>query len=118
MNDIKIKPCPFCGNSEEVRVTQHGGYGVNCVCGGMYYDNHDTSTEAIKAWNIRKIETDKWINVEDSLPEDNSIPYFVFSIGGYYEIAKYSYLKNRWYTGTAWVDQVTHWMPLPDPPEK
>ena len=50
---MKIKRCPFCGGKEEVRVTNHGGWGVNCICGGMFLNNSSSSEEAIKKWNNR-----------------------------------------------------------------
>lgn len=52
MKKDKLKPCPFCGG-EEVRITHHGGFGVNCLCGGMFYDSDDTAEEARKGWNKR-----------------------------------------------------------------
>jgi len=51
----------------------------------------------------------EWISVEDKLPEKGT--GFVITQNGYA-----MYLKGEWnlYTGAG---DITHWMPLPEPPE-
>ena len=51
MNE-ELKPCPFCGSNEEVRVTKHGYFGVNCICGCSLF-GFETGHKAIEAWNKR-----------------------------------------------------------------
>jgi hypothetical protein len=83
----------------------------------------------------------EWISVKDRLPEDGtgwltvygSIPNLRFFVGpGYYDYAKKEWLSRflnyRARTDAANLvtdqieylpfEQVTHWMPLPKPPEK
>ena len=54
MNEIKLKPCPFCGG--EARLTQYypgRNYSVQCsVCGAitLHYTN---AVDAARAWNRR-----------------------------------------------------------------
>ena len=83
----------------------------------------------------------QWISVKDRLPEDGtgwltvygSIPNLRFFVGpGYYDFAKKEWLSRflnyRARTDAANLvtdqieylpfEQVTHWMPLPEPPEE
>ena len=69
MSEIKLKPCPFCGNSDRrvgIRRVRNSGYKVvcgNCGASGTYItikEWHDTKMiaqgQAIKAWNRRHKE--------------------------------------------------------------
>lgn len=31
MNDIKLRPCPFCGGKPEMKITKYGGSYVMCT---------------------------------------------------------------------------------------
>ena len=62
MADIKLKPCPFCGDAWiYASVGDYGsgyesfGYRVECVCGYAWkaIGWHKTKQEAIDAWNRR-----------------------------------------------------------------
>lgn len=75
----------------------------------------------------------RWISVEDALPEKDG-EYLVFT--EYEDVFKCTFdsnEENKWgfeedyrdpdtlgWEGTTWtaVETVTHWMPLPEPPEK
>lgn len=61
----------------------------------------------------------EWISVEDRMPEI-AVRVDVFSRGERYANAWYSGEKYGWehqqYYGAFHVGEVTHWMPLPDPP--
>lgn len=60
----------------------------------------------------------KWIDVNDRLPDKSG--YYLVVTTGFYKsdrahIEKYSINENlHWYG----LRDVTHWMPLPEPPEK
>jgi hypothetical protein len=65
-----------------------------------------------------------WISVKDRLPElwDD---YLAFGYGPTIPascfVAVYDPKSNKWYdmhTDWDWSDVITHWMPLPEPPEK
>lgn len=66
----------------------------------------------------------KWIPVTERLPEEGS--EILVSRGGFIGsmMNVYSYLgEDRWeddygYFGTAEEEGITHWMPLPEPPER
>lgn len=51
--DPNPKPCPFCGNTEEIEV-QYRGLGLYCVwCGkcGARGSQRNTERSAIRKWN-------------------------------------------------------------------
>ena len=52
-NDIKLKPCPFCGNTN-LYYTIGRVYAVECAdCGGKIVGPFKTAEEANDAWNTR-----------------------------------------------------------------
>jgi hypothetical protein len=63
----------------------------------------------------------RWIPVSERLPEKNE-PVCV-SCGGKVTVGTYSPMMDDWWalvlpaTGVQPTDSVTHWMPLPEPPE-
>lgn len=97
-----------------------------------YYEAQVALTRAKKI--IRDAPTvNRWISVEDALPEKDG-EYLVFT--EYEDVFKCTFdsnEENKWgfeqdyhdpdtlgWAGTTWtaVETVTHWMPLPEPPEK
>jgi hypothetical protein len=57
----------------------------------------------------------RWIPVEDALPEEN-VRCIVYTEGGGYGISRRMGRNlEKW---NCFGLQVTHWMPLPEPPEK
>ena len=63
----------------------------------------------------------EWINVKDRLPEDNT-DLLVFASEGWRGIFPAVYYRNTWQSSHILYDgmlgNVTHWMPLPNPPLK
>lgn len=73
----------------------------------------------------------QWISVEDSLPPDDQMvigytPVDGYMFVGFHKTHKYSYIDTShscWYIITSMRStkhmhkKVTHWMPLPEPPE-
>lgn len=65
----------------------------------------------------------KWISVKDRLPEGftSCIVYRKGIYGGHFSMLRYSqelgwhFYDSEW--GDVTVDDVTHWMPLPEPPK-
>lgn len=56
-NEIKLKPCPFCGGMNLYYATGRF-FGVECAdCGGKVVGAYKTEEEAAEAWNTRKEES-------------------------------------------------------------
>lgn len=60
----------------------------------------------------------KWISVDDKLPEDDA-RYLCYTIDALCEVCIY-YGDGEWIAPdfANWTRYVTHWMPLPEPPEE
>ena len=73
----------------------------------------------------------KWISVKDRLP-DNGGDYLVYfipdifwdrphpSLNGYVDIKQFDIRRKEFYDSQCWDylgESITHWMPLPEPPE-
>ena len=126
----ELKPCPFCGGEAELCYSEVDTFCRKC--------NVMQETEL---WNTRPIEDalrlriaeleaeierftvhsdierqdDKWIPVSERLPEDlQSIIVFTKDRKTY--IIRFLELYGREGFGSL-SDIVTHWMPLPEPPE-
>ena len=59
-----------------------------------------------------------WISVNDRLPKSNTM-VLVF-VRGYADIGWYDGEHDEWRTGMITLDnsEITHWMPLPEPPKE
>lgn len=55
-NDIKLKPCPFCGGTK-LYYFKGKSYGLECAHCGAGLSGYKTKEEAAEAWNMRKEET-------------------------------------------------------------
>lgn len=81
---------------------------------------------AVKALvDVTDKDVGEWIRVEDRLPlELDPAPKVLFItktgelfIGCYYKATAYDKF-NGWHSMCVRIDNVTHWMPLPEPPEE
>jgi Lar family restriction alleviation protein len=111
----KLLPCPFCGS--QAFIEEHDPvyqdpfpYRIICMntdCLGAHVWE-ETEEDAIKGWNTR---ADGWISVEDRLPDDLQL-CTVYDKDGRYD-------QLRFYDEKEFVEEwgITHWMPLPSPPE-
>ena len=123
----ELKPCPFCGGKANFAWIADEGTEATCVechCGTLRYFsvsvNPDTEKEmATQVWNKR---TPGWISVDDRLPKDEERILIFVALEGHesvqldtcYEDCGYMHLDS----GYAFGAEVTHWMPLPEPPRK
>jgi Lar family restriction alleviation protein len=131
----KLKPCPFCGGEADIEkipgspfTNEPYTWGVGCkTCNIGWYE--EAKERAIDVWNRRP---DMWIPVSERLPEREG-EYLVFcegedmyncfyeetvgEFGSYndcYDPKTFGYVDSVWYKN----ETVTHWMPLPEGPEK
>jgi Lar family restriction alleviation protein len=116
----ELKKCPFCGGEAAIVPLEEqeyiaAGFYVSCAnreCKAeAYTDDFPTEQEAIAAWNRR---ADGWISVKERLPEMFEI---VLICDGE------TVLTGSYQGDGDWLNimdddmTVTHWMPLPKPPE-
>lgn len=52
MNEVKLKPCPFCGGEAEI-IDVYGEYGVMCKECNAGTESAGTMDDAAKIWNER-----------------------------------------------------------------
>ena len=65
MNNVVLKPCPFCGGEADVIEHLFHGldslYGLQCKkCKAKTYLFYESEEKAIEAWNRRTGEEDKY----------------------------------------------------------
>lgn len=115
-----LKPCPFCGGKDAVlqdRGVMDGQLMLKfawCQRCGARTNAGDEAT-AIAAWNRR---ASQWVSVEERLPEEPGV-YLVVGLqhsnGEPYVATDVLHEKEGcWFFA---YQSVTHWMPLPEPPE-
>ena len=80
-------------------------------------ENYSVLREALDM-AIEALERTRWIPVSERLPEkDKSV--FVFTDCGETDFAYIGHTTGHWFTnGMLLIPTVTHWMPLPEPPEQ
>ena len=138
-----LKPCPFCGGEAELftpdwaksHLTGAYCYACHATCGT--FDENDAVV--IAAWNENAYEAEldalrarvaeleaaqRWIPVTERLPEENRL------VQVYNGSVTCGILREPQIIGGGWMIAfdysgvlefqfpVTHWMPLPQPPEK
>ena len=61
----------------------------------------------------------RWIPVAERLPEEDQVVLCVRRNGNYW-VASWTYIDWMWYDENEWHKEaeVTHWMPLPEPPKE
>ena len=136
----ELKPCPFCGCEAQVNAwTMHGITESRCFCSNSDCPN-SVRTVALEQWNTRPIEdaliariaeleaAQRWIPVSERLPELGSPILFYDSIlerinKGTCTAMNSDNTNLHWFTDDDLFyfgdrsEYVTHWMPLPQPPE-
>lgn len=83
------------------------------------------TSDYCKGWNDAVDAMPKWISVEEKLPEERGTYLTVVRClkGTWVEINNYDHLEERWEHDIVEYSEdvtefVTHWMPLPEPPEE
>lgn len=145
MAEIELKPCPFCGEKAEVRLSL-GRDIVSCTnCHAEMAGSYINIDSLIEEWNTREYPAvNRWISVEDALPELDTMVIvcyygsdFIMPMRGETvteAIARQNkvptvtmgFLSEEGWNGAdmfPMMVQPTFWMnlpdaPLPEPPEK
>lgn len=80
-----------------------------------------TSSDYCKGWNDAIDEMQKWIDVNERLPEEDVRVLVAITDENYKHVKKYvpkldtdRRFDGRW---VRWGEHITHWMPLPEPPK-
>lgn len=106
----KLLPCPFCGGLPAIKEFDDGSGGVFCTkckfqpLTHATYNRLEDKQRAIEDWNRRP---DSWIPVTERLPEEGDT-VLMWHKEGFVMLAVNMFDE---------MDDVTHWMPLPEPPE-
>lgn len=92
-------------------------------CEGCAYEDVTNCHDAIIVDNLiaNGVTFQQWIPAAERLPEENAV-YMVSAFDGHDRRVTFAQWQNRikrWYlTGSRSYWKVTHWMPLPEPPEE
>lgn len=85
------------------------------------YDGMDEVNEACRM-GMAALEQMRWIPCSERLPEKNDQWVLCLCVSGAIEVLKFDYTMWNWdaqYPGRCYMENyVTHWMPLPEPPEE
>lgn len=109
---IDLLPCPFCGRKPK-SIVNIQMYAIGCSfskCHVYPCVVKKTPEEAVKAWNTRAFG---WIPCIERMPERDGfyLAYYTFADGRHAcDIVYFN-------VGAPISSSITHWMPLPDPPE-
>ena len=124
--EYKLKPCPICGSEVNLIEENVGEYTV--VCHGcqvlMIADDVSSKNEAIERWNNR-VNEPKWHNYKIESPTEERDYLVIVAADKNYGNADYidvcqwngEYFEGGKYTGVDDGLDITHWMPLPEPPK-
>ena len=110
MTDQEIVQALRCCANGESEDCPFAGQGV-CGCPGMSAD----LIERLTAENAALREKQRWISVIEKTPEYD-MPQLALNADGDALIANYAY--GEWFDTWGQDVEVTHWMPMPDAPER
>ena len=120
--EIELKPCPFCGEKAILSQIRENGVKVccgNCGCAtpryiGVLEESKAEKEMATQVWNNR---TFGWISVKDRLPETRNPVLVTNEYGDFYLANCSNGIWTEHSREKANFISVTHWMPIPEPPE-
>lgn len=87
--------------------------------GPIRVENYDALALALYDAGYRKKSEGEWISVEERLPESLQRVLVIDTKGDMFTSVYISFAtgKNAWSTQNSYLGDVTHWMPLPEPPK-
>lgn len=98
---------------------------VSMALGSTERETWEDFLEAV--WQLHLVASNQWIPVEEELPAKRKDPLvisdkvFIRTTGGHYLSAVYDYQDKQWIDvyniETLESNEVTHWMPMPMPPQ-
>ena len=107
-----VKSLRYCAEYDCTTVCPRAGTGNGCI----------TRLKKDAADAIEELSKPKWISVEERLPEEGKSVLVCICSDGKCDITRGWYCKNQGFC--CWddaamesTDFITHWMPLPEPPE-
>lgn len=69
-DDVKLKPCPFCGGDPELKHSSTWDYFVRCRdCGARTRQYHENDAGAVYGWNRRSYEPPEGAALVDEFGE-------------------------------------------------
>ena len=122
MDNQKLLPCPFCGSEAKLKGGPMSQENYSIWCKNLHHlDGGMDEQKLIDTWNTRhsdKSELGSWISVKDELPKPIE-RVLAFDNGGLGVLSAIWSSNGNWYLeGDLDVNaNVTHWMPLPEPPK-
>jgi hypothetical protein len=118
---IDLKSCPLCGKLPELKSFDYDApdssddsptreWWIECRC-GLDFHVGLSADALIATWNRR---ASLWIDVRERLPEANH----KVLVADCYGNVEFTHMRDcgKWFLFSN--DTVTHWRPLPEPPEE
>ena len=109
----ELLPCPFCG-SYDLGVTTFSNYRDQWFEDAIICNKCDGSCPKDK-WNTR---ASGWVSVKDRLPFDSFEKLIFFNYAGVELTSIGTYENDKWVDIVGVEVIITHWMPLPTPPQE
>ena len=95
-------------------------YEIGFIEGAKWADAHpDIDVRTMAAWQSgynEGIDKFRWLSVEDELPKNKELVFI--TDGEYTDTGFYEYTFDEWQPCEKWLGDITHWMPLPQPPKE
>ena len=119
MSDIKLKPCPFCGNVE-IRSKVGAAWSIWCPQCGASSPKEPDEASAAAAWNHRALD---WISTAERMPDENENlkPLVLIAKGKNFDLPHAGtgvWHNGHWNTTDPEIEfePVAYWLKLPDIP--
>lgn len=110
----ELLPCPFCGS----KASYDQAESIHVSCTKHLCPANDFGTFVIdEEWNTR---ASPWVSVEDRLPEEGEYLCLLDDESPFSNVCLSRYTKKvvpNWEAERYRHSLITHWMPLPEPPE-